>query len=151
MNALDRKIVNAGNGSAVAWFLGVAAATILLSGCSGFPIASVKVDPDSPIAPEVARVAKEGHTYPSFNDIPPQPTDIRQPKVYGERANDVLAARAQLDAATQPNTWTLGNTQGFVNRARAAAGPNYTPPAGGTEAFADTVRKRATPPPPTNP
>ena len=131
--------------------MGVAGAAALLSGCVGDRIASVKVDPTSPVAPEVAKMARASTAYPSFSDIPPQPTDIRPPKVYGQRAKQLLAARDQLEAATAPNTWTLSNTQGFVSQTRSQAGPAYAPPANTAEAFANTVRKRATQPPPTNP
>jgi hypothetical protein len=153
MNALGSKFMNVGRSSAAAPLLGVVAAATLLSGCAAFGVASVQVDPSSPVAPEVAQVARSAKGYPKFSDIPPVPTDLRAPKVYGQRAQQLEAARAQLDAATAPGSWTLGNTQGFVAGARTEAGPNYTPPAGSsdTEAFANTIRKRATPPPPTNP
>ena len=151
MNALDRIFMNAGQSSRAAQVLGVAAAAALLSGCVGGRIASVKVDPNSPVAPEVAKMARASTAYPSFSDIPPQPTDVRPPRQYGERAQQLLAARDQLDAATAPDTWTLSNTQGFVNRTRTQAGPAYTAPNAHTESFANTVRKRATQPPPTNP
>jgi hypothetical protein len=151
MNALDRFFMNVGQSSKPAQVLGVVAATALLSGCVGGRIASVQVDPNSPVAPEVARMARASTTYPSFSDIPPEPTDVRPPQQFGERARQLLAERDRLIAATAPQTWTLGNTQAFVNQVRSAAGPNYQPPASSTEAFANTVRKRATPPPSTNP
>lgn len=149
MNALDRKIMNAGDSSRAARILGVAAMA-MLAGCVGDPIASAKVDPASPIAAEVGRVASASTDFPSFNEIPPKPTDLRPPRIYGERANELKVARSQLEAATAPNTWTLkGNTTEFADRARADAGPDLGPPANAdTEAFADTVRRRATPPPP---
>jgi len=151
MNALDRKFMNAGKSMIAARFLGVAAATALLSGCVGSPIASAKVDPNSPIAAEVAKVSRQNRDYPSFNEIPPKPTDLLPLHVYGERANKVLAARDRLQAATAENTWTLGNTTAFAARARRDAGPNIgAPTAAETEAFANSVRKRATPPPPAN-
>jgi hypothetical protein len=152
MNALDRKFMNVGNSSRGACFLGAAVAAALLSGCAAGGIASVKVDPDSPIAPEVAQVAVANKAYPKFTDIPPAPTELRAPAVYGQRATELKTARAELDSATAPNTWTLGGTQAFLGRARRDAGPGYTPPGGSdTESFADTVRKRATPPPPATP
>jgi hypothetical protein len=152
MNALDRIFVNAGKGLAAARILGVAGGAALLSGCVNYPIASTKVDPGSPVAPEVARMARANTTYPSFNDIPPIPTDIRAPRVYGERAQQLVSARNQLDQVTAPNTWTLSNTPGFQAKARNDAGANINPPtASDTEAFANAIRKRATPPPPTNP
>lgn len=149
MNALDRKIMNAVKSSRGAWFLGAAVAAALLAGCAS-PVASVKVDPNSPIAPEVAKLASADKDYPSFNEIPPKPTGLLPARVYGERAREVVAARDQLIAATQPSTWTLNSTSTFQARAQADAGPAFTPSAADTEAFANAVRKRATPPPPAN-
>jgi hypothetical protein len=148
MNALDRKFMNAAKCTTGAWFLGVAVSAALLSGCAS-PVASAKVDPSSPIASEVAKLASADKDYPTFSDIPPKPTDTLPPKIYGERAAELLTARAQLDAATAPNTWTLIATANFQARAQADAGPALGPPTNtDTEAFANAVRKRATPPPP---
>jgi hypothetical protein len=150
MNALDRKIMNAAKSSKGAWFLGAAGAAALLTGCAT-PVASVKVDPNSPIAPEVAKLASADKDYPTFNEIPTKPADLQPPRVYGDRARAVVAARDRLNAATAPNTWTLNATQSFQARAQTDAGPAFTPPASSdTEAFANAVRKRATPPPPAN-
>lgn len=152
MNALDRKFMNTGKGlksMMAARYLGVAATAALLSGCVS--IASAKVDPNSPIAAEVAKVSSQDHDYPTFNEIPPSPTDLRPVQVYGERADKVITARDKLQAATVDNTWTLGNTTAFAARARRDVGPDAAPPtAAETEAFANSVRKRATPPPPAN-
>jgi hypothetical protein len=151
MNALDRNFVTGLKGLAGARFLGVAVTAAVLSGCAGGPIASVKVDPGSPVAPEVAKMARAASAYPKFSDIPPEPTEVRPPQVYGERARVLVDARDQLAAATAPNTWTLGNTQSFLSGARTEAGPDLPPANSDTAAFANTVRKRATQPPPTNP
>jgi hypothetical protein len=151
MNALDRKFMNVAKSRRGARFLGAAVAAGLLSGCAE-GIASVKVDPSSPIAPEVKALASANKTYPRFSDIPPAPTEMRPLAVYGQRASELKIARSELDAATTPDTWTLGSTQAFISRARSQAGPAYAPPGGGdTESFANTVRKRATPPPPATP
>lgn len=150
MNALDRKNMNAAKSSTGARILGAAVLAGLLAGCAN-PIASVKVDPNSPIAPEVARLASSDKDYPSFWEIPAKPTDVEPPRIYGDRARQVLAARDRLDAATQPNTWTLNSTGSFQARAQADAGPNFNASTtSDTEAFANSVRKRATPPPPAN-
>jgi hypothetical protein len=152
MNAHDRIFMNAGKSAMAARILGVASAAALLAGCAGFSVASVKVDPSSPVAPEVAKVASAQKTYPKFSDIPPTPTDVRPARLYGQRAAQLENARAQLDAATAPNTWTLGNTQDFTASARTQAGPDYdAASASQAEAFANTIRKRATPPPPAKP
>jgi hypothetical protein len=151
MNALDRKFMNAGKSTKAARYLGVVAAAGLLSACVGDPIASAKVDPKSPIAAEVAKVASADRDYPSFGEIPPAPKDLRPVRVYGQRAKELEDERAQLDAATAPNTWTLGNTTSFAAGAHRDAGPDLGPPTNAdTEAFAASVRKRATPPPPAN-
>ncbi|CAN7224783.1 hypothetical protein LJR225_000880 [Phenylobacterium sp. LjRoot225] len=148
MNALDRKIMNAGNSTIAARVLGVASVAALAAGCVG-SIASTKVDPRSPIAGDVARLATADKDYPKFSEIPPKPTDVRPARVYGERAEAVLAAGADLDAATAPNTWTLNATSSFAAKARTDAGPALGAPTNAdTEAFANSVRKRATPPPP---
>ncbi len=152
MNALDRIFVNAGKFRAAARIVGAASTAALAAGCAAVHIAGVQVDPSSPVAPEVAKVAREAKTYPKFSDIPPAPSDVRPARQYGQRANELKAERAQLDAATAPGTWALSNTQGFASRARNQAGPDYgASTTSQTESFANTIRKRATPPPPTNP
>ena len=103
MNALDRIFMNAGKTTTAARFLGVAGAAALVSGCLGDPIASAKVDPRSPIAAEVASVAKTHRTYPKFSDIPPVPDDVRPARIYGERYpldEDFLAALALMPPAS---------------------------------------------------
>src|SRR6266540_3081958 len=136
MNALDRKFMNAGRSTIAARVLGVASAAALMAGCAS-PIASTKVDPNSPIAAEVARLATADKDYPNFNEIPVAPTDVRPARVYGERAADVVAAGAALDAATAPGTWTLGGTSSFAAKARTDAGPALGAPTNAdTEAFA---------------
>ena len=150
MNALDRKTMNVGESRSAARFLGVGAAAALLAGCMGDPIANAKIDPASPIAPEVAKIATADKDFPSFREIPPKPTDLRPVRIYGERARALEATRNNIEAATAPNTWTLQGTGAFASQARADAGPDLGAPANtDTEAFADSVRKRATPPPPT--
>jgi|KBSSwiStaDraftv2_1062776.scaffolds.fasta_scaffold165969_2 hypothetical protein len=149
MNARNRKIMNVGDRLMAARFLGVAASAALLAGCVSEPIASTRVDPASPIAPEVAKLASADKDFPSFNEIPSKPTDLRPPRIYGERAKELEVARNQLDAATAPNTWVLDQTGAFESRARVDAGPDLGAPTNtDTEAFANTIRKRATPPPP---
>jgi len=148
MNALDRNFVTVGQGRSTARFLGGAAAVVLLAGCAG-PIASTKVDPQSPIAADVAKLATADKDYPSFREIPPKPTGLPPTRIYAERAQALETARDNVDAATAAGTWSLENSAAFAERAQAAAGPDYTPPAAtDTEAFVRTSRKRATPPPP---
>lgn len=121
----------------------------MVSGCAN-PFATAQVDPNSPVAAEVDRLARENRPFPTFADIPPAPTDQRPVAEWGQQVEKLKTAAAQLDRATAPNTWTLQGTDRFATRARAQAGPaidaNSTTPA--TEAFARQLRERATPPPP---
>lgn len=132
--------------------LGLAAgagACALITGCAGNPFENAKVDPNSPVAGEVARVANTNKPYPTFASIPATPKDVRPPRQYGREAQALDAARADLEAKTAPETWSLTGTEGFAEQARKAAGSEAAPTdTGATAAFANTQRKRATPPPP---
>jgi hypothetical protein len=126
--------------------VGVAA---LLSACASSPFEEAKIDPASPIAPEVARLATANTDYPSFSEIPAIPKDVRPKRLYGEAAREVEQTRAAVERESAEGTWTLQNTEAFANRARGAAGADAAVPAArGTEAFAEELRQRATPPPP---
>jgi hypothetical protein len=147
MNAPHRIFVNPNGGQKAARLLGAAAVASILAGCVN--IASTKIDPHSPIAPEVAKLSRADRDYPSFNEIPAKPNDVEPPRIYGERARQLEMARNQVDAATAPSTWTLSNSETFAGKARHDAGPDFSTPAPtDTEAFAREGRKRATPPPP---
>jgi hypothetical protein len=151
MNAPVRLFMNARQSRMAARLLACVGAAALTSGCVGNPLADAKIDPASPIAGEVAKLAHSNSDYPSFSEIPAKPTDVRPARMYGQAARDVEQARAQIERATAPETWTLNNTETFAATARAAAGRDIAPAkAADTEVFADTLRKRATPPPPPN-
>lgn len=128
--------------------LGCVGAAALLAGCAN-PFAEAEVDPNSPVAADVARMAHENSAYPTFAQIPPVPTDQRPAAAWGKSAAQLEVARAKVERETAANTWTLSGTERFVARARAEAGPDIstdtTTPS--TEAFAKELRERATPPP----
>jgi hypothetical protein len=146
MNASARLFLNLHQSAAVA---SLAGAALLLGGCVGNPFADAQIDPGSPIAAEAARTARMNTDFPSFSEIPAQPNDVRPLRLFGAAAREVELARAKLERETAPETWTLNNTEAFAKTAQTAAGPE-----GGaqsrtdTDAFADILRKRATPPPP---
>lgn len=129
--------------------LAVGAGCALLAGCVGNPFVDAKVDPASPVAPDVSRMTRQAGKFPTFASIPKAPTDIRPLAQYGRDANAILAEGAALERATAPGTWTLQGTDAFADRARRDAGPQIEPPKpGDAEAFARDLRERATPPPP---
>ncbi|MFL5298028.1 MAG: hypothetical protein ACJ798_16760 [Phenylobacterium sp.] len=126
-----------------------AAGCALLAACVGNPFEDAKVDPRSPIAKEVAASVKPDAPYPTFAAIPPTPKDLRPRPQYGQAAQRVDRAAADLVQATADDKWTLSNTEAFASEAQAAAGPAAAPPSSAeTEAFAAAQRRRATPPPP---
>lgn len=130
-----------------------AGAGVLLAGCAGAgPFATRPVDPGSPVAAEVARLAKPTGGFPRFTDIPPVPTDQRPVRAWGRAADDLEAAAAKLERETADNTWALtpGATEVFAARAQREAGPAATSDEStraASEAFARQIRERATPPP----
>ena len=128
---------------------GCAGACALIAGCVGNPFADAQVDPHSPVAAEVAKVASVERAYPTFSEIPSKPKDVRPPGHYGQAARTIEQAAADLEAETAPQTWSLTATDDFAARARAAAGAEAAPTASDdTGAFANSARARATPPPP---
>jgi len=146
MNALLRLFVNRPTQRALACVCGAA----LLSGCVASPFATTQVDPASPVAADVARMARASADYPSFSEIPPLPADQRPLREFGRAADQLETASAKLDRETAPNTWTLTGTEGFVSRAQAQVAPGGDSDASATaasEAFARQIRERATPPP----
>lgn len=131
--------------------LACASAAAMLAGCvSGNPFATAPVDPGSPVAAEVASVAKADGDFPTFRDIPPVPTDLRPVAEWGRLADQLELAAAKLERETAANTWTLSGTEAFAARAQSAAGPipeSVESSTAATEAFARQIRERATPPP----
>ncbi|MBU1377902.1 MAG: hypothetical protein KKA30_18180 [Alphaproteobacteria bacterium] len=133
----------------VANALALLAGSVLLTGCVGNPFAETKIDPASPVAADVARMSRAAGKFPTFASIPKAPTDIRPLAQYGRDAKTILAEGAALEQATAPGTWTLQGTDDFAEKARKDAGPQVEPPKpGDAEAFARSLRERATPPPP---
>ncbi|MDP3852673.1 hypothetical protein [Phenylobacterium sp.] len=125
-------------------------AAALLSGCVGNPFLTSAVDPASPVAADVATMARAGTDYPTFAEIPPLPANARPLREYGRAADQLELASAKLQRETAPGTWTLTGTQAFVNRAQTIVGPAGDDDASATEAseaFARQIRERATPPP----
>lgn len=127
----------------------LAAACATLGGCIGNPFKDAKIDPASPVAPEVAKLSRENGKQPTFASIPNVPKDIRPAPQYGREAGRLAAAGEALERATAPETWTLQGTDAFAATALKQAGPAIEAPvAGDSEAFARAQRERATPPPP---
>ncbi len=122
-----------------------------LVGCASNPLATAPLDPNSPVAGQVAALAHQNGPYPTFAAMPQMPTDQRPVKAWGRSAEQIAAAGRALERETADSTWTLTGTESFAASARRMAGPAPTGPestTAATEAYANELRKRATPPPP---
>jgi hypothetical protein len=152
MNAPLRLFVNLSLKAPAPRWLACVCGAALLAGCgTSNPFATAGVDPASPVAADVEKMAHADKTFPTFADIPNIPTDQRPLRQWGGDADQLELAGAKLVRETAPNTWTLNDTQAFATRGRSQAGPALqgdTSSTAATEAFARQIRERATPPPP---
>ena len=90
--------------------------------------------------------------YPTFAAIPEPPTDIRPAAAWRNSIAGVKNAGARLAAETAPSTFSLSNSEDFAEttRRRLDAGgvaPTEEASRAAADAFARSVRQRATPPP----
>lgn len=110
------------------------------------------IDGPSAVARDVAYAAKHPGPYPRFIDIPNIPTDIRPASAWRQAVMELQGQKAALDreAADLPPPLTDTERYAADSRGRAAADPADIPPpdaAQQTEAYAKSLRERATPPP----
>lgn len=151
MNASARPFVNARRAISAARLAACLGAAAGLAACGGNPFATAPVDPASPLAAEIAKGARAEHDYPSFEEIPAKPADVRPVQAFGEAAAETQGARADLERQTAPGTWTLqpGGTDPFATRAQSAVREDGSAgrSGAGTEDFSREAQERATPPP----
>lgn len=118
------------------------------------PIVSRAVDPTSPAAQRVLqaeRVAAEG-PYPTFQAIPPVPTDVRPLAAWNAATTELQGDRGRLEAWRAANPPELTDTEAWAATGRAQLGidPKTLPPAPTPEetaAYVKSLQGRATPPP----
>lgn len=150
MNGETGKIVRLG-----VLFRGAALVGVLtgLAACAS-PFTPPPADPSSPVAAAADAAAKSSKRAgkPTFAEIPPIPTDVRQPVQFKAAVGEEKRAADKLKRETAPETWTLSDTEGYASKARssakvpAPAAPTEADRAA-TEAFAKAARDRATAPP----
>jgi len=106
----------------------------------------LQYDKTSPAAPAIASTSVQGLPYPSFLDVPSQPTDVRPTTAWSRSIFDVLAERRTMDAYQVTHPQTLYGGEAYAQESRAYATP---PPetADGKKAAAGAPA-RATPPSP---
>lgn len=126
-------------------------AVLALAGCAGNPLALPPVNPASPVAAEVARIGHTPGEFPTFEKIPPIPTDQRPLSAWAPAAAKIERAGLDLQRQTADNTWTLTASEAYGSRAlrKLDSAPAIAESTSATsEAYAKAQRKRATPPPP---
>lgn len=89
--------------------------------------------------------------YPQFSEIPPTPTDIRPVSAWAAAIGGVKADRDRLESAVAALPPVPTDTEAFAANARtqvqAPAAAPAADAAADTQAFAQSLRARATPPP----
>jgi hypothetical protein len=123
---------------------------VLASFTADVSAAAPTAQPSASPAPGAIAAAEKAATRPSFASIPPAPTDVRPFRAWQVAIADTRHVGAQTAAQAAAEPWTLSDTQGFVDRARAEAeppAPMTTPAEANTDAFVREMLRRATPPP----
>jgi hypothetical protein len=114
------------------------------------------IDQQSAVAAQVKAAEQEHGPYPKFSQIPAIPKDVRPLSAWRSTVSQTLAEKHQVDAANSAYPYTLQDTQAFADSQHARipaaeAAPPSANAASASDAYAASVRARATkPPPPAN-
>ncbi len=116
-------------------------------------LTNLSVDPNSPVAKDVLYASRHPGPYPHFTDIPEVPTDVRPVSEWRTAVLDLKQRKAVLDTqvAALPPVRTDTEAYAATHRAKAGVQPSEIPPLDAaqlTQSYAQSLRERATPPPP---
>lgn len=126
------------------------AGLLALSACASVTGGPAPIDATSPAAPQMQALLDKPAEMPRFVDIPPLPTDVRAPEAFADARSALERQGEELALATAPGTWSLEGTERFAARAQDEVSDGPAPgeqDRRATDAFADELRRRATPPP----
>lgn len=117
------------------------------------PLSAGDVNPNSSVAAEVDAASRSPGPYPRFEDIPPVATDVRTVPQWRQAVISEWAIRRQTEAEAAAIPFVLAGSEAWAEsmRAKIPQGETVLPPPNSgleTEAFANSERARATPPPP---
>jgi hypothetical protein len=131
--------------------LAVATAGLLASACSNMQQArrleQLPVEVSSPAAQAILEKSRLPGRYPSFQEIPPVPDDVRPGEGWRQAVAETKAGVTELQAEAAANPPTLFDSDAWAARGAAAATPPPPPEQQSTEDYARELRERATPPP----
>ena len=131
---------------------GVLAGCTLPSRMAG--LSEAPVDPSSPVAQDVIRASRHPGPYPRFADIPATPTDLRPATGWRDAIQNMQQQQATLGAqiaALPPVAPDTSEAYAAETRGRLGPAPSEVAPPDArqqTEAEAQALRERATPPSP---
>jgi hypothetical protein len=117
---------------------------------AGLETSAAPVDPDSRIGQAMIEAMRNPGPYPKFSDIPKVPADMAQPAPFAEVIAPLIAQRAALaaDVTALPER-SPERTEREAARLRAllAIEPPPADASARAEAYAESLRQRAKPPP----
>jgi hypothetical protein len=112
------------------------------------------IDQQSAVAAQVRAAQQAPGPYPKFSQIPPVPTDVRPISAWRASVTGALAEKREVDAAAAAYPYSLHDTQAFADAQHARIPPAQAAPStdatSAADAYAASVRARATRPPPPN-
>ena len=134
----------------------VLTAAALLSGCVSLPgniFTPPPPDVASPLAEDIRKLDVQDAAYPSWLQVPSQPTDVRPGSAWTRNIYNTLRLRREIQAIVVVYPQSLYGAQAFAQESRAYVVPPVPPAqaaaqADQTAAFAKTGRARAKPPSP---
>jgi hypothetical protein len=127
-----------------------------VAGCVSLPrnpYGPLPIDLTSPVATDIRKMDVSKAAYPSFLQVPSQPTDVRPTSAWNKDEFQILAERRRNTAIETAYPQTLYGAEAFAQQSRAEAAPPLTPEEAAamkdkSAAFAAQQRARATPPSP---
>ena len=126
-----------------------------LSGCSLTRTAfgPLQYDKSSAAAGAIASTSVKAVPYPSFLNVPSQPTDVRPVTAWNRNIFDTLSARRQMEAFVVAYPQSLYGAEAYAQDGQALAAPPLTEAqakalSDRSLAFARESKARATPPSP---
>ena len=122
-----------------------------VSGCSNMQQArrldEMPAPVNSPAAQAILDADRNPGHYPTFQEIPPVPQDVRPAEAWRSAVASIKADNAELQAQVAANPPTLYDSEGWAAKKAAQATPPSSPEGPSTEEFAKALRDRAKPPP----
>ncbi|MGH6955470.1 MAG: hypothetical protein ACREEW_02255 [Caulobacteraceae bacterium] len=113
-------------------------------------LAASSASAPAPAPPELSQAlikARQPAPFPTFASVPPLPKDVRPVKAWKAAVVATKRAGAEAVETADATPWTLNDTEAWAETMRADAAPPPPVTEPDTAAFVAAARARATPPP----